>query len=546
MLAEDFALSAAGVRQHSQPMNNRTRQDLGRWSVAIVGLLLAGAAHAELRLPAIFSDGMVLQRDAEVAVWGWADPGEPVTVSFAGQEQRTAADDAGKFKVRLSDLDASVTPRTLTVTAANGETTQIRNVLVGEVWLCSGQSNMQWPVSRAQDFETEQANADYPQIRMFLTDLTANIIVQEDCTGSWKVCMPGTVGQFSATAYFFGRELHRKLKVPVGLIRSCWGGTRIEAWCPMESLEPFALVMENKAQQDAKAAAFDEKAEAARHARAIEKWKEKADQARAAGKKPPNRPRKQVHPHAWQNYPANLYNAMIHPLVPFTLRGAIWYQGEGNTHSLEEAVLYRDLLGELTSSWRQDWEAGFPFYAVQLPNFREPQSNPVQDSAWPFIRESFMKFHREVPNAGMAITIDVGEANDIHPANKQAVGYRLAQQALARTYGFDCVAGGPVYNGMKRRSKKIILSFDDVGSGLVSQDGQPLRTFAIAGADRQFVHANAAIKGNTVVVSADEVKAPEAVRYAWSNNPEGCNLFNKEGFPASPFRTDDWPPAAKP
>jgi sialate O-acetylesterase len=527
-------------------MHFPARATLRGWIVTFVAILSATVSHAELRLPALFSDGMVLQRDAEVAVWGWADPGAAITVEFAGQEQKTAADDAGKFMVRLSDMDASATPRTLTVSTANGNTAQVRNVLVGEVWLCSGQSNMQWPVSRAMDFESEQANANYPGIRMFLTDLTASTTVQDDCTGSWKVCLPETVGPFSATAYFFGRELHGELEVPVGLIRSCWGGTRIEAWCPMASLEPFPAVMASKAQQDAKAEAFDEATEAARHAKAIEKWEEKADQARASGKKPPNRPRKQVHPHAWQNYPANLYNAMVHPLIPFTLRGAIWYQGEGNTHSLEEAVLYRDLLEVLTSSWREDWEVEFPLYAVQLPNFRKPQSDPVQDSAWPFIRESFMKFHKEVPNAGMAITIDVGEADDIHPANKQAVGYRLAQLALARTYGFDRVAGGPVYKGMKRRSNKVILRFDDVGSGLVSKDGQPLRTFAIAGADRQFVHAEAAIEGNTVVVSAPGVKKPVAVRYAWADNPEGCNLFNQEGFPASPFRTDDWPPASKP
>jgi sialate O-acetylesterase len=508
--------------------------------------LLAIPCSAAVRLPALFSDGMVLQREADVAVWGWADPSEPVTVEFAGQTQKTVADKNGKFLVRLTPMNPSADPRTLKVSTPDGDVAEAKNVLVGEVWLCSGQSNMQWPVSRAKDFEKEQAAADYPGIRMFLTDLKANRELQDDCTGSWQVCTPDQVGAFSATAYFFGRELHKELKVPVGLIRSCWGGTRIESWCPMAALEPFPTVMDYKAEQDAKAARFDEGEVEKRHAEALENWNAKVKQAKAAGQNPPRRPQKAIHPHSWQNYPANLYNAMIHPLVPYGIRGAIWYQGEANTHSVQEALLYRDLLETLVTSWRTDWKSDFPFYAVQLPNFRQPQSQPVQDSGWAFIRESFLQFHKADNNARMAITIDVGEADNIHPANKQAVGYRLAQQALAQTYKFNRVAGGPVYQSMSRDGNRIVIKFADTGSGLVAKDGGDLKTFAIAGENRTFVAATAEIDGNAVVVSADQVKDPKAVRYAWSDNPDGCNLFNKEGFPASPFRTDDWPPTPQP
>ncbi len=514
-----------------------------------LGLLLVVWAigfscFAELKLPAVFSDGMVLQRDQKVPVWGWADPGAEVTVSFAGKEKTVKAGEDGKFMVRLKQIKASAEPRSLIV-KSGGDTVELENVLVGEVWLCSGQSNMQWPVSKSMDFDKEQSAASYPLIRMFLTDLKASTEPQADCTGSWKVCTPDNVGQFSATAYFFGRKIHKELDVPVGLIRSCWGGTRIEAWSPMASLEKFPAVVEYKAQQDKWAGNFDEAKEEERFATALEEWKEKVKQAKENGKKAPRRPRKKVHPHKNQNYPANLYNAMINPLIPYGMRGAIWYQGEANAHSIEQAILYRDLLENMVEEWRKDWDDKFPFYAVQLVNFKAPVKEPVQDTAWARIRESFLKFHKEVPNVGIAVGIDVGEAKDIHPKNKQAIGLRLAHQSLAKTYKKKVVAGGPIYKSMKKDGNKIIIKFDDIGSGLVEQGGSPLKTFVLAGADRQFVAAQAVIVGETVVVSSESVVDPVSVRYAWADNPVDCNLFNKEGFPASPFRTDDWPATAK-
>jgi sialate O-acetylesterase len=515
-----------------------------RWMVLLAMLALGTSGFAELKLAALFSDGMVLQRDQEVPVWGWADPGSEVTVSFAGADHIARAGADGKFMIRLKRMKASVEPQSL-VAEAGEESIEVQNILIGEVWLCSGQSNMQWPVERSHDFENEKTAANYPLIRMFLTDLAANTELQKDCTGSWKVCTPETVGEFSATAYFFGRDLHNELDVPIGLIRSCWGGTRIEAWSPMDSLRQYPSVVEDKAQLDQRALTFDETVEEERYAAALEQWQEKERQAKAEGKKPPRKPRLKAHPHKNQNYPANLYNAMIHPLIPYGMRGAIWYQGEANAHAIDQAIVYRDLLENMVSQWRKDWDNEFPFYAVQLVNFKKPQVQPVEDTPWAFIRESFLKFHKEVPNAGIAVGIDVGAADDIHPKNKQAIGYRLAQQALAKSYGIDIISGGPIYKSMKKNGNQIIIQFDDVGSGLVEQGGEPLKTFAIAGEDKQFVAAHAVIVDDTVIVSATEVPDPVAVRYAWADNPVGCNLFNKEGLPASPFRTDGWAPVTE-
>ena len=512
-----------------------------RVAVLLVALVLASSSFAELKLATVFSDGMVLQRDQDVPVWGWADPGDEVTVSFAGKVRSVKAGKDGKFLVRLNKMKASAKPQILLV-KADGEVVEVKNVVVGEVWLCSGQSNMAMTVQRSKDFEKEQAAATLPGIRMFITDRKTSRKPLADCPGEWSVCSPETVGSFSATAFFFGREIHKQLGVPVGLVHSSWGGTCVEAWTPMASLEKFPSVMEYKGSQDAAIERFDEAASEERFAKQLVAWEEKVKQAKAEGKDLPRRPRPPVNPALSQNYPANLYNAMIHPLVPYGIRGAIWYQGERNAKTPEGAMLYRDLLENMTVEWRKDWDSEFSFYAVQLVNYKKAQEQPVEDTAWAFIRESFLKFHKEAPNAGMAVGIDVGDATDIHPENKQAIGYRLAQQALSKTYKLDVVPGGPIYKSAKTRGSTIVVSFDEIGSGLAAQDGAPLKTFAIAGADKQFVAADAKIAGKTVVVSSPDVPSPKAVRYAWADNPVGCNLANKEGFPASPFRTDDWEP----
>lgn len=505
---------------------------LAAWAMGI-------SCFAELKLPTVFSDGMVLQRGQKVAVWGWADPGAEVIVSFAGQEKSAKSDADGKFMVRLKKMKASAEPQLLLV-KSGGDSVEIKNVLVGEVWLCSGQSNMAMTVAKSDGFEKEKVAANHPLIRMYITSRTVSTEPLSDSKGEWNICSPETVGAFSATAYFFGREIQQELDVPVGLIHTSWGGTRIEAWSPMASLEQFPSVMASKDKQDLRASKFSEERAKEQYAVAMERWKAAVTAAKADGKKGPKQPKKSTHPHKSQNYPANLYNAMIKPFVPYGIRGAIWYQGEANAHSFAEAMLYRDLLENMVTQWRKDWGDDFSFYAVQLVNYKKPQVNPVEDTAWAFIRESFLKFHKEVPNAGIAVTIDVGEEKDIHPKNKQMVGYRLAQQALVNTYGKMRVAGGPIYSSMKKEGDTISISFEDIGSGLIAQDGAELKTFAIAGADKKFVTAEASVVGDVVTVHSPDIADPVSVRYAWANNPVGCNLFNKEGFPASPFRTDDW------
>jgi len=439
-------------------------------------------AAAEVKLPPILGDHMVLQADMPVPVWGTAKPGEKVTVKFAGKTKMAVAGKDGKWLVKLDALKTNAKPQTLTVSGAN--TVTIKDVLVGEAWLCSGQSNMAWPVSRARNFKAEQAAAKYPQIRHYR--------VGKGGGGKWVICSPKTVAGFSATAYFFGRELHKELKVPVGLINSSVGGTPIEAWTG----------------GPAKAAAE----------------KPKADPKKAAPKKGRRRGRAS----------GSLYRSMILPLAPYAIRGATWYQGESNAG---RGAAYEGQLKGLITGWRGLWQQGdFQFLVVQLPNFRNPQKSPSEPSGWVLVQEGELKA-LELPNTGLAVTIDVGEARNIHPGNKQTVGKRLGLWALGTTYKKKIVYSGPLYKSMKIAGDKVVLTFDHVGGGLVARGGKELKGFAIAGADKKFVWGKAAIVGKTVEMTG--VKAPKAVRYAWAANPQ-WSLTNKEGLPASPFRTDDW------
>ena len=509
--------------------------------VFIVGLLLVGSLQAELELPKAFSDGMVLQRDQKVPVWGWTEPGTKVVVSFAGQKRSVESGADGRFMVWLKKMKASAKPRSLKVVSGS-DSVEVENVLVGEVWLCAGQSNMRLYVDEAQDFDKEKVAANHPTIRMFVDVSHPNLKPQRDSRGEWKVCSPETVGKFYATAYFFGRDIQKELGVPVGLIACAWGGTCIETWTPLASLEKFPSVMASKAKADAKAKTYDAAAEKARYVKRLEDWKKKARLAKAEGKKAPRKPRMKKHPHQSENYPGNLFNGRIHPWIPYGIRGAIWYQGECNSYVMDRALLYGDLLENMIVQWRKAWGEEFPFYAVQLPSYKAPQVEPVEDDPRAFVREGVLRAMKDLPEVGMAVTVDIGEIKSNHPKNKQEVGRRLAQQALAKTYGKKIVAGGSIYESMKKDGGKIILKFSDVGSGLVAKGGGSLKTFAVAGADRKFVAADAEIVGDTVVVSSPAVPVPVAVRYAWAINPAECNLSNKEGFPASPFRTDDWPP----
>jgi hypothetical protein len=499
----------------------------------LAGILTATQTWADVSLPAVFSDHMVLQRGATVPVWGWADPGEAVTVAIAGQTKTAKADATGRWSVQLDKLSA-VEPVTLTVTGRN--TIRVNDVLVGEVWLASGQSNMQLPVNDAMNPPEEKASAAFPQIRMFTVVHHAAATPQTNCEGQWVICSPETVGRFSAAAYFFARELHQKLKVPVGVINASWGATPIETWTCLDRMEgrpEFAPVFQP---WEAKMRVpFDEAKAESQYQHALAAGKTNADVLKAEGKPVPWKPQKQVAPRLDKNYPGNDFNGMIAPIIPYAIRGAIWYQGENNAMS-DFPQLYDTQLPLLIRDWRQRWgEGDFPFAWVQLPNFQPWNANG--SSKWAVVREA-MLHTLDVTNTGMAVTIDVGEPHYIHPHNKQAVGHRLALWALAKVYGENIPWSGPLPAGQKINGDKIIVSFAHADGGLVAKGGE-LKGFAIAGADHKWVDATAVIQGDQVIVSSLEVKSPVAVRYAWADNPV-CNLYNGAGLPASPFRTDDW------
>jgi len=498
-------------------------------AAVLVSLVFAGIqfTRADVRLASLFSEHAVLQQGVAVPVWGWADPGEEVKVSVAGHVRTTKAGADGTWRVSMEPLSAGG-PFILAVEGKNMLTVQ--DVLVGEVWLGSGQSNMAMTVNRCKDYEREQAAATLPQIRMFTVERVVGKVPQAQCKGAWVVCAPSTVGGFSATAYFFGRELHSKLGVPVGLINSSWGGTPIESWTSADAL---SAAEELKAVVDPwtarTATPWDEAKEMAAYDVRLAAWKERAKKAKEEGKVVPRAPKKPVDPRLDSHHPANLFNGMIAPLIPYAIKGAVWYQGESNANDLT-AELYGALLEAKILDWRRRWGSDFPYAWVQLPNFR------ASDRNWPLVREGMLKALK-VPNTGMAVTIDIGESADIHPKNKQEVGYRLALWALGKVYGQKVASVcGPLPAGQTFKGGEVICAFSHADGGLVAKGGE-LKGFVVAGADQVWKPASAKIVGDKVVVSSAEVAAPVAVRYAWAADP-ACNLFNGAGLPASPFRSD--------
>jgi sialate O-acetylesterase len=452
-------------------------------------LLPLAAQAAELKLAALFSDHMVLQCDKPVPIWGWAPAGEKITVEFAGQTQKTTADANGKWTVKLDALKASAEPRELKVGGII-----IRDVLVGEVWLGSGQSNMAMGVSRARDYNAEQVAANLPLIRMFKENSAAANLPQSDASGQWVICSSETVGTFSATLYFFGRELYRELKVPMGLINSSVGGTPIESWVAEEAQKQLP-------------------------------------KAKATGQKVPRKPTDPLDMAKRKGSVGGLFNGKIAPLIPYAMRGAMWYQGEANSHP-GKGLLYQYQLPLLVNDWRMRWGEEFPFAWVQLPNFTR------EGDGWPLVREGMLKTLKLL-RTGMAITIDIGDPQNIHPQNKQDVGKRLALWALGDVYGRKVVStSGPLPAGHEVRGSEIVLSFKHADAGLKAKEGA-LKGFVIAGEDKKWMPAQAVIEGDKIIVSSGDVKKPLAVRYAWSGNPD-CNLYNGAVLPASPFRTDDW------
>ncbi len=506
-------------------------------SLFLAATFFAAAAQAAIRLPALIGDNMVLQAETKTNVWGWADPQEKVTVTFADKKAEATAGPDGKWNARLADLKAGTTGD---LTIAGTNTIALKNVIVGEVWVASGQSNMEWVVANSMNKEAEIAAANFPQIRMFTVRKAAKAEPQDDCTGKWEVATPEVVGRFSAVGYFFARHLHEKLKQPVGIIHTSWGGTPAEYWTPkpvMEADPDFKPAVENWA----KVVANYPNAKAAWDAK-IEEWKTAVEAAKTAGTPEPKKPAGPPRGGDATGAPSSLYNGMIAPVVPYTIQGAIWYQGESNASS---ARLYRKLFPTMIMSWRRAWMNGglagsempeFPFLFVQLANFKARSEQPTE-SDWAELREAQL-MTLEMPHTGMAVAIDIGDANDIHPKNKQEVGRRLALAAESTVYFQDQEYSGPIYSGAQAEDAKIRLSFRNA-EGMKSKDGGPVKGFAIAGEDRVFKWAEVEIQGDHVLVSSKEIPKPVAVRYAWADNPE-CNLVNAAGLPASPFRTDDW------
>lgn len=503
-----------------------------RFWLALVGFIGSWAlvARADVVPHALFSDNMVLQQGADAPVWGTADDGEKVTVVFQDQTASTNAA-GGKWKVTLKALSPGG-PAEMTIRGKN--TITLKNVLVGEVWVCSGQSNMAMTVNRCHDAEAVIARSANPKIRLFTVPRKGADEPQSDVDGSWSECGPDTVPGFSGVGYFFGKHLQEKLDVPVGLINSSYGGTPAESWTSRPKL---AAKPELRPILDGYAEAVKRYPEALkRYENALAQWKKQAAEARKEGKRRRGRaPRPPMGPNHPKR-PGGLYYAMICPLQPFAVRGAIWYQGEANAG---RAYQYRTLLPTMIECWREDWGQGdFPFLIVQLAPFMKIVDEPAE-SAWAELREAQMIVMQCVPNTATAVITDVGEENDIHPKKKQPVGDRLAIAARALAYGEKIEYSGPVYKCMKVEDGTAILSFDHLGGGLVVK-GDKLTGFTICGEDRKFVNAEATITGDTVVVSSPEVPKPVAVRFGWANFPV-VNLWNKADLPASPFRTDDFP-----
>jgi len=504
--------------------------------LCLLAVLLTTALNvrANVSVPDVLSDHMVLQQHQRVPIWGKADPGEVVIVRFAKQTKKTIAGPDGKWLIKLEPMVANATPSTMTISGNN--TIELKDILVGEVWLVAGQSNMQRLLSETADGEAAISAASHPQIRLFNVSRQVAFKHAPPPLATWQACSPETVKEFSAAGYYFGVELEKELHVPIGLINSSYGGSQAEAWTPTE----YLLASADLRPTVERTKIWDEERARVRmeYDEALKKWRADSDQARAAGARPSPSP---AVPDALREYriASSIYNGMIEPLIPFYIRGAIWYQGESNEARAQQ---YGLLLPTMIRAWRERWgEGNFPFAIVQLPNYRDPKPDPA-DEPWSHIREAQRLTARNTPNSGLIVTIDIGEAHDIHPKNKLDVGKRMARWALADVYGQRLTKSGPVFSQAKITGSTIVLKFDEVGAGLKIRDGDKLEEFAIAGADHVWRWANARIMGkNRVEVWSDAVLQPVAVRYAFNNNPRHPNLTNDTGLPATPFRTDNWP-----
>jgi sialate O-acetylesterase len=541
---------------------------------ATLAILFTGilSLHAEVKLASPFTDHMVLQREMKVPVWGMADPGEKVTVDFGGDTESTTAGTDGKWRVNLPAMTASDQGRVFTVTgSATAQPIKLSDVLVGEVWLASGQSNMDFSMSKkvksfagVANEDQEIAAANYPSIRILTGSATKTYAPQDYVGGQWEVCSPATAPAFSAVAYFFARDLQKEIKVPVGIITMAFGASTAEAWIPREALTADPQLSPMIPRFDA----------------AVQKWKSMphpgpgatrsedvsapfatpspiampspaatpaplaaaspADFASPAGspvavtrsaRPRGRRPRAPGDPVQDQHNPTVLFNGMINPIIPYAIRGAIWYQGESIVGGEPGRALYPRVQDTLINTWRKLWAEGdFPFYIVQLAALQNASNGPTVREAQATVLH--------LKNTGMAVTIDIGDPKNVHPKDKQDVGDRLCRIALANVYGRQIEYSGPLYQSSQVENGAMRIHFTHIGGGLVAKGGPPLKWFTIAGADGKFTPADAKIDGDTVLVSGTAVAAPTAVRYAWDPYPADANLFNAAGLPAAPFRTD--------
>jgi sialate O-acetylesterase len=524
-------------------MKTISLQFQARWFTMLAAIMMMPSSLvAEVKLASPFTSHAVLQREMKLPIWGTAAPGEDVTIEFAGQKKSAQAGAHGGWRVELDPLAASAEGRTLKVTgSASSAPLVLDDMLVGEVWLASGQSNMDFSVSKKVMYfagvtseEQEIAAANYPLIRMFTGKSAKTYEPQTSVRGEWRVCSPETVPAFSAVGYFFARDLQKELQVPLGIVTMAVGASTAEAWIRREAMAADPQLKPMLDRFDAACQAFKaSSSDPAQREAAQRKFEEEAAQAQADGRQPPRRPRN-PDPVQDQHNATVLFNGMIDPIISYAIRGVIWYQGESISGGAAGRALYPHVQATLVKDWRKLWNQGdIPFYIVQLAG-QEAESNS------PFVREAQATI-LSLPHTGMAVTTDIGEARNVHPHNKQDVGDRLARIALANVYGRKIEYSGPMYESMKVEGNAIRVRFSHLGGGLVAKNG-PLKWFVIAGADMKFVPAEAKIDGDTVVVSSPEVAVPVAVRYAWVNFPDGCNLYNAAGLPAAQFRTDRPPP----
>lgn len=495
----------------------------------ILSLLIVSfaTASAALEVPSFFSDGMVLQQ-GEAKVWGWLEGQGEVTVAFAGVTESAKTNEEGKWEVTLKDLKASADGRELTISDGQ-ETKIIQDVLVGEVWIASGQSNMEWTVSRSMNAEKEIAASEDSLLRVYLTQNVAQNQQQIDFPGKWTGASPETTGKMTAVGYYFARNLRQNLDVPVGVIECAWGGKPIESFISDQALQKLPEGEGLIAKKRQAIANWDpEKAKAALEER-VAKWE-------AEGKKR-RRPQMQVEPQLNSSLHSTIFNGMIAPIAGYSARGAIWYQGESNANG-GTGPLYEELLGCLVADWRERWGSELSFYWVQLANYREVTTEPGAESGWVTVQDEMRRALKSIDKSGMAVANDIGAANNIHPVNKQDVGGRLARWALGQDYGGEIVMSGPLFEEADEKDGRMILSFEHA-EGLKTRDGGPLKRFEIKPEDGAWVWAEAQIEDGKVIVWSEQVEDPAAVRYAWAENPEGANLVNAEGLPASCFTTED-------